>query len=440
MSDLPYKDELEDRKQKKIREVRQIVDGADGKYLTDREQRRYDRIMDEIRDINDRLDRGDWLHRPRVGPHADYSETETRSGPAVHDNGGYTMSGKNERQLGMEEFVETHFDDHDEGRQKYRALDYMIRGQAGRESGAVGRQEQRAAQQTLGTDSEGGFTVPTEFEDSLRVAMKDEGTMREIARTMVTDHGRDINWPSADDSQAVGELVGEASTIATTTSIPFSEVTLQSFKYQSGPILLSRELLQDSAVDIVGELRGMMNTRLTRITEQHYATNSTGATGPNGINTDSTGAVGVAQGSSNLTFDDLKSLKYSIEQVHRQNATWQMTDNTFETVSKIQDSNGNYLIQQDVSADEPQTLLGHDVQINPELDDFGSTGNKPVFFGDFSRYLIRDVSGMEVIRDRFSHAEEGNVRFLAFMRSDGRTISATTRPSLKPYRAIVQTT
>jgi HK97 family phage major capsid protein len=57
-----------------------------------------------------------------------------------------------------------------------------------------------------------------------------------------------------------------------------------------------------------------------------------------------------------------------------------------------------------------------------------ATGVKSILFGDFSKYIIRDVRDVVLLRLDERFAEQHSVAFLAFARSDGDLLDAGTDP------------
>jgi HK97 family phage major capsid protein len=57
-----------------------------------------------------------------------------------------------------------------------------------------------------------------------------------------------------------------------------------------------------------------------------------------------------------------------------------------------------------------------------------TTGQKLMLFGDLSKYLIRDVSSIRLVRLEERYADLDQIAFIAFMRSDGNLLDAGTRP------------
>ena len=70
----------------------------------------------------------------------------------------------------------------------------------------------------------------------------------------------------------------------------------------------------------------------------------------------------------------------------------------------------------------PNTILGSPYVEATDVADLGSSA-KAVFFGDFRRgYLIVDRVQMSVMRDPFTQATSGNVRYIARRRVGGQVI------------------
>ena len=77
------------------------------------------------------------------------------------------------------------------------------------------------------------------------------------------------------------------------------------------------------------------------------------------------------------------------------------------------------------------TILGHSYV---EATDMPSEGNNtfPVAFGDFRRgYMIVDRVNLAVLRDPFTQATTGNVRYIARRRVGGQVIQAEAISKLK---------
>jgi HK97 family phage major capsid protein len=80
----------------------------------------------------------------------------------------------------------------------------------------------------------------------------------------------------------------------------------------------------------------------------------------------------------------------------------------------------------------PDTILGYKYSINNDMDTLAQTSpvsdRKTVAFGDLSKYVIRHVKELAVIRLVERFADYGQVAFLGFARYDGALLDAGTHP------------
>lgn len=302
---------------------------------------------------------------------------------------------------------------------------------------------QRAIEgQTKGTAAQGGNLVPTELEASVQVALKAFGGMRSVARVVTTPTGANLDWPTSDDTGNLAKIIAEATAPTTTTRVPFGKITLEAVKYQSGPIKLSREIVQDAVIDIEAFVSDAMGTRFARAMNAHFTTrSSTESVGPHGIVNDSTGAVAVANNA--LTPENLLSLQHSVDPAYRvgPNVAWMTNDAGVNEVRALRwGSSRAFVWQPSLQPGTPDMLLGYPIVVNQDVPLEGTSGNKWLWFGNWSHYFIRDVAGIDMIRLEERYAEEGNIALLGFARADGRRVTGSTVIARRPYRAIVQST
>lgn len=287
-------------------------------------------------------------------------------------------------------------------------------------------------QQGVGGGSIGGYTVPQGFSEELQKYLKQFGGVRQVARAFPTPSGQDIPWPSVDDTANKGSLL-EENQAATELDVAFSSITLKAFKFTSGVVLVSMELLQDSFFDINSMLRDLLGDRIGRITNDYFTT-GTGSSQPQGVVTAAGLGVAAASGqTSTIIYEDLVNMSHAIDPLYRPTASFMFNDDTLRSIKKIKDSNGRPLWQMysesgfgtNVAQDR---ILGYPYQINQSMADIGisgspTAGNKSVLFGDFTRFIVRDVLDMQLLRLTERYAEFGQVGFLAFARSDSRAIN-----------------
>ena len=290
----------------------------------------------------------------------------------------------------------------------------------------------RAAMSTT-TDAEGGYTVPTGFSGQLLEELKSFGGMRSVATVMRTASGAGIEWPTVDATAQEGELVGENATV-TSLDATFGVKSLGAYKYSSKDIAVPFELLQDSEIDIEGYIRRLLAERIARVTNRHF-TVGTGTGQPNGVGiAASLGATGAAGQASSVIYDDLVNLIHSVDPAYRDSASCSLMfhDSTMKALKKLKDADGRPLWVPGVAMGEPDTILGYRYSVNQALPEMAA-GAKSILFGDFSKYIIRDVNDVTLFRMTDSaYTRKGQVGFLAFSRHDGDLMDAAGN-SIKHY-------
>lgn len=313
----------------------------------------------------------------------------------------------------------------------------------------TGKEVRALGVQTKGTNSAGGFLVPEDFRAELMVALKQFGGMRQAARTITTATGRDLPWPRMDDTGNAAKYIAEATAISTSTPVSFGSVTLEAAMAHSGPIKISWELDQDAELPIEDIVMDAMRIRFGRLQNLGFTTrSSTEAVGPHGIVNDSTGAVTLAGGAAAFnSFDTLYDLEATVDPAYRAlpGTGWMFNDTTRKLIRKLRENStagtGEYLWQPSQQAGDPDNLLGYPVYINQDLPNFSTGGTtKPIFFGNFRYYIIRDVREMFMQRLVERYAEEGVYALLGYARWDGRGVLPSTDPARKPYRALLSST
>lgn len=279
----------------------------------------------------------------------------------------------------------------------------------------------RAAMSTT-TGSEGGYTVATEFSRTLIEAMKLIGGVRSVASSIQTSAGAQMLFPTADATAEEGEIVGQNVQVSVGETT-FGQASLDVYKYSSKSIALPFELLQDSMFDIEAYINRLLSLRLGRIQARHQTT-GTGTGQPRGIVTGSTlGKAGATGQTATVTYDDLVDLEHSVDPVYRIGARWMLHDSTLKATRKIKDDNGRPIFvpgyEQGNPGGAPDRLLGREIVINQYMPEMAAEA-KSILFGDFSKYLIRDVMDLTLFRMTDSaYTLKGQVGFVGFQRSGG---------------------
>ena len=269
-----------------------------------------------------------------------------------------------------------------------------------------------------GTDSEGGYLVPDEYERTLVEALEEENVFRQMANVIRTSSG--------DRKIPVVATKGTASWIDeegayTESDDSFGQISIGAYKVGT-MIKVSEELLNDSVFDLESYIAKEFARRIGAKEEEAFFTGD-GSGKPLGVLAAAGGAeTGVTAASSTaVTADELMDLFYSLKSTYRKKAVWVLNDSTIKAVRKLKDSTGQYLWQPSLVAGTPDTLLGRPVKTSAYMPVIAA-GAKTIAFGDFSYYWIADRQGRSFKRLNELYAANGQVGFLGSQRVDGKLV------------------
>lgn len=270
----------------------------------------------------------------------------------------------------------------------------------------------------------GGYTVPDEMMGPLDAALLQWGGMRQVARVISTAGGADYPIPTSDDTAQKGEIIGE-NTSVNEQEVTFGQLILGTYKYSSKMIRVSVELIQDSVLNLPAFLGEALGTRLGRITNDHFTT-GTGTSQPRGVVTAAANSTITASVAGALKYTEIMGLKHSVDPAYRQDALFMMGDTILKRMKEMADSQGRPLWLPSLLPGEPPTFDGDRYVINQSMPTSAAT--KGLLYGDFSKYLIREVRGVTLMRLDERYADLHQVGFLAFARYDGDLLNAGTNP------------
>ena len=270
----------------------------------------------------------------------------------------------------------------------------------------------------IGTDSEGGYLAPDEFERTLVTALEEEDIFRKLAKVIQTSSG--------DRKIPVVTTHGSASWLDEEELIPesdeaFGQTSIGAFKLGTF-IKVSDELLNDSVFDLQSYIASEFARRIGHKEEDAFFVGDA-AGKPTGIFHTTGGAqVGVTTaGSTALTVDEVIDLFYSLKSPYRRNAVFVMNDATVKAIRKLKDGQGQYLWQPAMTANTPDSILNRPVYTSAYVPTIAA-GAKSIAFGDFGYYWIADRQGRSFKRLNELFATTGQVGFMATQRVDGKLI------------------
>ena len=285
--------------------------------------------------------------------------------------------------------------------------------------------EQRAATPQSNTGTAGGYLIPREFSGQIEKALKAYGGMLEAARIMPTGSGATMDYPTSDDTNNKGYIVGQNADVTEgSAALTFGTKTLSAYLYSSGFILIPETLIEDSFFDLQGFASEAIAERIARIMNEHM-TIGDGSSKPQGLIP--AASTGVNAAAAAISFDNLIDLQHSVNRAYRKGAgvAFMFNDNVLKVLRKIKDNDGRYIWQPaDARTGAPASILGEKYIINDDMADVGASA-KSVVYGDLSKYIIRSVNGFRIKRLVERFAEFDQVGFVGFDRFDGKLINTS---------------
>lgn len=283
--------------------------------------------------------------------------------------------------------------------------------------------ERRA--QSVGTTTEGGFTVPDEMMAALEESLLAWGGMRQVASIITTATGADMPVPMVNDTSQKGAILAE-NTAASDQDLVFAQKVFKAYKYSSKVVKCSVELMQDSSINLPQFLGSALGTRIGRITNDHFTTGD-GSSKPGGILTRAGNSSITSASGTSLVFGEPLALLHSVDPAYRTGASFMAHDSTVLKLRSMVDGQSRPVWEPALQLGQPGTLYGYPVVTNQSMPEFALSA-KALIFGQLSKYVIRDVQGITILRLDERYAEAHQVAFLGFARHDGDLLDAGTDP------------
>jgi len=275
-------------------------------------------------------------------------------------------------------------------------------------------------------DTRGGFLAPEQFEAQLQKELVEISPIRSAARVTPTSAGR-ITWPKRTGT-ITAKWVGETEE-RSKTEPAYGQAALDVHE-MAAYIDVSNWMLEDSAIDLASELASDFAEEFGRL-EGVAFTSGDGNKKPTGVLSDET-IKALANGhAANLSAEALIGLLYDLPATYRNRGSWMLNATTLATIRKLKDGDGRFLWQPSFQAGQPETILGRPVVEAVDMPDIAN-GKTPILYGDFSiGYRIADRVGLSILRDPYTMATEGLVRFHGRRRVGGGVVRPDAFRKLK---------
>ena len=285
---------------------------------------------------------------------------------------------------------------------------------------------------SISTDSAGGYLAPIEYVREIIKGVTEISAFRSLVRVRQTAQ-KSIQIPKR-TGQFAAQRVSEQGTKSETTGLAYGLEELPVHELYA-LVDISNQMLEDSAFDMASEI-AMEAAEQFEVKEGAEFVSGTGVGQAEGVLTNSnvaetnSGSAATIKDASGQA-DGLIGLKHGIKTAYTRNATWGMNRTTLGSVRKLKDGQGQYIWMPGIAMGRPNTIDGDPYVELPDMPSEGA-GLYPVIYGDFRRaYVWADRISMEMLRDPYTQATAGNVRFIVRKRSGGQVVLAEAVRKLK---------
>ncbi len=284
-----------------------------------------------------------------------------------------------------------------------------------------------------GTDSQGGYLIPTDLANEIEKKVILEGPMMDpgLIRWYPTASGNSVDFVTLDDTTRTVSQISEAAAPSANEDPACGNITLNAYKYATTIVNISYELLTDSAFSLEDLLQELFVERMARGMNKIF-TDADGSTKPQGVLNGATTAfttanVATGTNSSGLLPDDFHNVYFGLNQSYRNRpqTVWMFADLVLQQLRQmtVRATDKRPLWQvEGLARGNPPTILGKEYRINPAME----YGNGKVFavLGDFKKFLVRQAGPYRLRRSEEFKFDKDQVSFVALGRFDSHVMQA----------------
>lgn len=285
---------------------------------------------------------------------------------------------------------------------------------------------------TVGADPTAGYLAPAEFARELIKAEVEFSPLRSVARLRTTAN-RALQIPARTGTFAA-QWTAEQGTRSETTGLTYGLEEIPSHELYA-LVDVSEQMLEDSEFNLEEELQAEFAEQFA-VAEGVAFVDGNGVGRPEGLldhsdvasnNSGSAATIQDATGQANGLID----LFHGLKTAYARNGVWLLNRTTLGSVRKLKDGQNNYIWQPGLVAGMPNTILGAPYVEMPDMPDEAANAF-PIAYGDWRRgYVILDRINLSVLRDPFTQATSGNIRYVARRRVGGQVVLAEAIRKLK---------
>ena len=257
--------------------------------------------------------------------------------------------------------------------------------------------EQRAGEQNLSMGNNGAI-IPVTIANRIVKAVKERCPILKGC-TMYTVKGT-LKVPVWGKSGAHDIAVGYQNEFSAITADAGKFTSVDLGGYLAGALtLIGRSVENNAAFSVVDFVVNQMAEEIASFLEKELLHGTSGKVeGALSTSTTLTAASATA-----ITADELIELQSKIPQAYQTNACWTMNPATFVAIKKLKDTNGRYLLQDDLTGAFPYRLLGKPVYLSDNMPAIAASA-KSVLYGDYTGLScnMRENMQIQILREKYA--------------------------------------
>ena len=199
--------------------------------------------------------------------------------------------------------------------------------------------------------------------------------------------------------------------------------------YLAGTLsVLSLSLINNSQFDVLGYIVNKMAEAIANWVEKELLHGTSQKI--TGLSNISAAMTVTAASQTAITADEIMELQDKVIDAFQNGACFIMNRATRSAIRKLKDSDGNYLLNRDISAKWGYTLFGKDVYTTDNADTMAA-GKTVIYYGDFSGLAVKlsEDASINVLREKY--ATQHAVGVYAYMEMDAKIENAQKIACLK---------
>jgi HK97 family phage major capsid protein len=276
---------------------------------------------------------------------------------------------------------------------------------------------------TVSNDTSGGYLAPPEYVREIIKKVTEISPIRSIARIRNTTN-RSVQMPTRTGTFSAS-WTSEIGTRSESTGLTYGLEEIAAHELYA-LVDISEQDVEDPVFNMQDELSNEFAEQFAKAEGTSFV-NGTAQGQPEGFMVNGSVAETNSGNGTALTIDGLIDLYSAVKTDYARNGTFVMNRGTLGKIRQLNTgTGGSYVFQAGFSLQVgvPNTILGQPYVEATDMPDVGA-GAYPVAFGDFRRgYAIVDRIALSILRDPYTQANTGSIRYIARKRVGGQVVLA----------------